>query len=968
MKRISEKKLEAFTVGTFAKRQLSKKELEEQKKKEDEAAAAHAFKEFVETFQEAPTPSSKVWIKAGTYDAGSRREDKSEKGKLYKPGSKLSEKNATDKAEDYAKLLASDLKKETGPLKKKNQEKKKSNLELFKEELRQIQEEREERHKYKHLAVSHAPTTQQPSSSSTQHSSASRKVGSFDTGDPNTTNVYLGNLNPKISEQQLMEIFGRYGPLASIKIMWPRSEEEKQRGSNCGFVAYMSRRDAERALKLLNGRYLMGYEMRLGWGKTVPIMNTPIFVPPALLELTMPPPSSGLPFNAQPPPSEMCNLPKKNYKEFESVEEKENMEKLLHKSVVKVFIPTEKSVLNVIHRMIEFVIREGPMFEALIMSREMDNPLFSFLFDNESPAHIYYRWKLFSLLQGDTPSEWREKEFRMFKGGPIWRPPVANFYTQGMPDELVVDPDAPVVHKGALSNAQRDRLEDLIRHLTPERSRIGDAMIFCIEHADAADEICECIAESLANASTLASKKIGRLYLISDILHNCTVKVANASFFRKSVEKQLVDIFESLHSYYLTIESRLKAEGFKTRVCNVIRTWEEWTIYPKEFLSQLRAIFLGRQFVMQQPNTPPQVEEARSEEALDEDIDGAPLSGEEKDDEDLDGVPLDGAALLKGVLKRVLPESAAQQRDTPKHRDVEYSDEIDGVPLDEDFDGIPLEQVQKPGSSTKTQAKVGGFIPSKWETVDPQQVEAQAITTSKWDTLDPPDPPKFFSSDDESDGGNSQKYSDEKRQKLRDIELKTMQYQDELESGKRRLEPGWTLQEQVEYYRKRLLKKDAVVDIVDSPLSYMHSKSQRSESPESRHAQHYSSSSRSSPSQRSSRKRSHSPYSGSDSRRRDYSPEHGRRDYSAESSRSAKSSKRNRSSSPSESPKRYSERTSRSSRYESPTPSSSSRSRKSQSPSFYGSRTRHDERDMYASGNSSPSRYRADKHKHKYRN
>jgi U2-associated protein SR140 len=59
-------------------------------------------------------------------------------------------------------------------------------------------------------------------------------------------------------------------------------------------------------------------------------------------------------------------------------------------------------------------------------------------------------------------------------------------------------------------------------------------MIFCIEHADAADEICECIAESLAGSETLIRKKIARLYLISDILHNCSVKVQNASFFRKS--------------------------------------------------------------------------------------------------------------------------------------------------------------------------------------------------------------------------------------------------------------------------------------------------------------------------------------------------------------------------------------------------------------------------------------------------
>lgn len=65
-------------------------------------------------------------------------EDNREKGKVYKPSSKLvDDKSATDKAQEYAKMLASDLKKDVLPLKKKNQEKKKSNLELFKEELRQ---------------------------------------------------------------------------------------------------------------------------------------------------------------------------------------------------------------------------------------------------------------------------------------------------------------------------------------------------------------------------------------------------------------------------------------------------------------------------------------------------------------------------------------------------------------------------------------------------------------------------------------------------------------------------------------------------------------------------------------------------------------------------------------------------------------------------------------------------------------
>lgn len=287
----------------MGKRPLSKKEQEELRKKEEEEAAANAFKEFVETFQEAPATVSKVWVKAGTYDAGSRREDNREKGKLYKPISKIEEKSSAEKAQEYAKLLANDSTKKDVSLKKKSQEKKKSNLELFKEELRQIQEEREERHKYKNQAKSMLP--QQSSLSARAQEAADpnfnkeNESGSYDNGDPNTTNLYLGNLNPKISEQQLMELFGKFGPLASIKIMWPRSEEEKSRGRNCGFVAYMSRKDADRALRSLNGKDVMGYEMKLGWGKSVPILTHPIYIPPALMEYAMPPKPSGLPFNAQ---------------------------------------------------------------------------------------------------------------------------------------------------------------------------------------------------------------------------------------------------------------------------------------------------------------------------------------------------------------------------------------------------------------------------------------------------------------------------------------------------------------------------------------------------------------------------------------------------------------------------------------------------------------------------------------------
>ena len=62
-------------------------------------------------------------------------------------------------------------------------------------------------------------------------------------------------------------------------------------------------------------------------------------------------------------------------------------------------IPTDRTTLCLINRMVEFVIREGPMFEAMIMNREINNPNFTFLFENKSPEHIYYRWRMYSLLQ-----------------------------------------------------------------------------------------------------------------------------------------------------------------------------------------------------------------------------------------------------------------------------------------------------------------------------------------------------------------------------------------------------------------------------------------------------------------------------------------------------------------------------------------------------------------------------------------
>jgi U2-associated protein SR140 len=91
-------------------------------------------------------------------------------------------------------------------------------------------------------------------SSQDSNASGSNGKSSSNVDDLTTTNIFISNLSPKTIEQDLMRRFGKYGLLASVKIMWPRTDDEKARAANCGFVAFMNRKDAEIALKELDGK------------------------------------------------------------------------------------------------------------------------------------------------------------------------------------------------------------------------------------------------------------------------------------------------------------------------------------------------------------------------------------------------------------------------------------------------------------------------------------------------------------------------------------------------------------------------------------------------------------------------------------------------------------------------------------------------------------------------------------------
>ena len=112
---------------------------------------------------------------------------------------------------------------------------------MFKEELKQQQAEREERHRLKKLGIIPMSAPETVSTSLQTAPSIRDQLMDDSPDDPHSTNLYVGNLAMHINEQEFCKVYGEFGPLASVKIMWPRSEEERSRTSNCGFVAFMCR-------------------------------------------------------------------------------------------------------------------------------------------------------------------------------------------------------------------------------------------------------------------------------------------------------------------------------------------------------------------------------------------------------------------------------------------------------------------------------------------------------------------------------------------------------------------------------------------------------------------------------------------------------------------------------------------------------------------------------------------------------
>ncbi|XP_077221869.1 protein RRC1-like isoform X2 [Tasmannia lanceolata] len=569
------------------------REEEEAKKKKAEDETARLYAEFVESFQGDNGPGSKTFVRGGTINPNEKLTTDNEGGNS-KDGVSVPKKGSRYVPSFIPPPLAakgkeSEKKEEEKP---KEKEKGKSrNIDHFMEELKREQElrerrnlEREQRLEGRHnenpVALSRfdeLPDDFDPSG---------KLLGSIDEGDPQTTNLYVGNLSPQVDENFLLRTFGRFGPIASVKIMWPRTEEERKRQRNCGFVAFMNREDGQAAKDEMQGVIVYEYELKIGWGKSVSL------------------PAQALP---APPPGHMAIRNKEGGTVILSGPDGPPVTSVTNQSSELVLTPNVPDIMvvppendhlrHVIDTMAIHVLDGGCAFEQAIMERGRGNQLFNFLFELRSKEHTYYVWRLYSFAQGDTLQRWRTEPFIMITGSGRWIPPSLPAIRSPEHDKETATTFAAgrsrrVELERTLTDSQRDEFEDMLRGLTLERSQIKEAMGFALDNADAAGEIVEVLTESLTLKETPIPTKVARLMLVSDILHNSSAPVKNASAYRTKFEATIPDIMESFNDLYRSVTGRITAEALKERVLKVLQVWSDWFLFSDAYVNGLRATFI----------------------------------------------------------------------------------------------------------------------------------------------------------------------------------------------------------------------------------------------------------------------------------------------------------------------------------------------------------------------------------------
>ncbi|KAH7888538.1 hypothetical protein F5I97DRAFT_711635 [Phlebopus sp. FC_14] len=673
-KPLDDQKLSQYTQGTVRKsRREKEKEAAEAKKREEEENAAKAYVDFLDAFEGEDVSRRK---------AGSGFVRASGDAKMpYQPSTKSSVETSS-----RAKAFREEM-EDPSPQTSAPKPKGKRAMDSFLEEIKREQALREAR--YSRSAHGRSVTAL---------AAYEGQSGSKDRGDPETSNLFVANLPSNITEQSLGTFFARHGPVGSVKIMWPRGDGSIGPGSDMtasrrnrnaglsGFVSFMKRKDAEGALRELDGFDWGGCTLRVGWSKAVPMAAKPLYVAQRQSRSRSrsrdrdrhgrwcSSSRSYSPRRRSPSRSEERRHRSSRHSRSRSWSRSRSphgrRRSYSRSPRRRSRSPTgrhgeEDEAAGVTDTFIRAVAAEvkghGPKFEENLKEWERNNAKYSFLLQRKHHRHAFYR----GLVERD---DMVDPEFD------------DDGYNSVYSTDSAEESEQERTKKTILGRLARKRFEAMLRALSGRRGELARCMAFSLEHAEASREVSDIIVASMLVDGTPVPRKIARLHLICDILHNSAAPVPSAWKFRQEFQSRLGIVFDHFATIYHSFPGRITAETFKKQITAVVDIWEDWIVFPPEFTSELRMRLDGTTHAEVKPDK-------------EEDSTGATSEAQSAYVSKFKAKSFQPAqdATMAAVTPTQEPANEGDDRDDLDGDPIDEMD-VDGIPLDQDVDGLPLDQ------------------------------------------------------------------------------------------------------------------------------------------------------------------------------------------------------------------------------------------------------------------------------------
>uniref|UniRef100_V5GLQ8 Uncharacterized protein n=1 Tax=Kalmanozyma brasiliensis (strain GHG001) TaxID=1365824 RepID=V5GLQ8_KALBG len=625
-------------AGKVKSRVQKEREAEEKKRKQAEQDAAKAYDEFVAAMgadedqdsskraRGQPTRSKPMGFVAaggGAY-VGSRSEPVKPIEPPPEQQSEATQPSSSEKAslkrvnaafgDDSSGDEASASNSHPPPTRQEPQRKRQA-MSSFLTELQSEQAQRESR-------LSDLASTTNKSISTLLANETLAKPGSRDlASDPLTTNICIVTLPLNVDERSVGDFFRAWGDIATVKIMWPRGEQRERATGLTGFVAFMTRAEAEQAFKEADGATWAGVRLKLSWGKAMPLPSRAMY--PRSTDHKREEKQSGDSRDSGRGASK-SNAPKLIIRHRRSGagvdEQRQHIRDKVRQDcpeMQRLFIETVASRIR----------SNGAHFEHILREREADNPKFAFLFEQDSVLHHYFRLCLDEHYLPVALDNDEEQDFDDAGSDALYST------DSGEESETNrISLNRSTTSHTPLSPLARRRLCAMLRSLTLRRERIARITAFAMDHASSYPTVVRLLATSLLQPSTPIPRKLARLYALSDILHNSGSPISNAWRYRAALEAQLPLVFAHLGQVAASFAGRMKREEFRGKVIGVLEVWEGWIVVGPHVLERLRRLF----------DRPPMVKSAVEEEDLDgEALDPAqPAQSNSIEEEDLDGEAL----------------------------------------------------------------------------------------------------------------------------------------------------------------------------------------------------------------------------------------------------------------------------------------------------------------------------------------